>query len=444
MSKGKGSIYLRGDVWWMAYYDASGKRIPVSTGFRADQRKDAERLLVATRKKVAAEVEAGASGGSLAAYAEVKWLPVRERMGHAAYRNERTRMRLHVVPRLGALRLEDLELRHVIGLVRELKTAGLAPRTVRHVIGDLSNLLREAEIDNLITRNPCDLLRRGDLPGVKDADPKWRATAVFTHAEVEALLFDQRIPWWRRIDYAVAALTGARNGERVVLRWSHWDTSRAPLGCLVFEAAYSENLGREKGTKTDVPRYFPVHPTLAQLLMVWRAVGWAEANGREPRADDLILPNHGERRTNSVIWKGLQEDLELLGLRRRRAHDFRRTTISLALADGARKEIIQTLTHPSRKQAFDLYVSLPWGTLCSEVAKIRVGHPAATPLLQSTMGAAGIEGAAERRSKPPTTAVTSEAVWDSAPSPAEGRSKRSSVERDLLWVASVTPIEVVH
>lgn len=430
MSKRDGSIYLRGDVWWMAYYDAAGKRRLVSTGLR--QEKDAERLLIATRKKVAAQAEAGAAGGSLASYAEAKWLPVRERMGHAAFRNERTRMLKHIVPRIGSMRLEDIDARHVIALIRELRAAALAPRTIRHVIGDLSNLMREAEIDKLIDRNPCELLRRGDLPAVKDADPRWRATAIFTHEEIEALLFDTRIPWGRRIDYAVAALTGARSGERVVLRWSHWDAAREPLGCLTFEGAYSENLRKEKGTKTEVPRYFPVHPTLALLLADWRANGWAEDNGRAPRADDLILPHGGKRRTNSVIWKGLQADLETLGLRNRRVHDFRRTTISLAMADGARRDIMQTLTHPSRKQAFDLYVSLPWETLCSEVAKIRVGHPAATPPLQSEWAQQGLKVRQGVRSTPTGPASPSESEGAPTLDAAGGRSKRSSHERE--WV----------
>ncbi|MDQ3223666.1 MAG: site-specific integrase, partial [Gemmatimonadota bacterium] len=381
MGKRSGSVYLRGDVWWMAYYDATGKRVMISTGLREE--KDARRLLVATRKSVAAQVEAGAAGGSLAAYAETKWLPVRERMGLSGYRNERTRIRKHVIPRLGAMRLEDIEVRHIVALVRDLKADELAPRTIRHVVGDLSGVMREAVIDKLVDRNPCELLRRSDLPPIKDADPRWRASALYTREEVEALLLDPRIALSRRIDYAVAALTGARSGERVALRWKHWDRDRKPLGCLTFEASFSENLKREKGTKTDVPRHVPVHPLLALLLGEWEREGWPADNGHAPGPEDLLLPYNGTHRTHSVMWKGLQRDLVTLGLRARRVHDFRRTTISLAMANGARRDIMQTLTHPSRKQAFDLYLTVPWEALCSEIAKLRVGDLAATPQLHS-------------------------------------------------------------
>jgi hypothetical protein len=43
----------------------------------------------------------------------------------------------------------------------------------------------------------------GELPPKEDKDPLWRAGAVFTQAEVEQLIGDERVPEDRRVPYAV-------------------------------------------------------------------------------------------------------------------------------------------------------------------------------------------------------------------------------------------------
>jgi hypothetical protein len=57
------------------------------------------------------------------------------------------------------------------------------------------------------------------------------------------------------------------------------------------------------------------------------------------------------------------------------AHDLRRTFISLALADGGRKDILRWITHGPKGDVFDDYTTLPWTSLCEEVAKLKVEFP---------------------------------------------------------------------
>ncbi len=63
------------------------------------------------------------------------------------------------------------------------------------------------------------------------------------------------------------------------------------------------------------------------------------------------------------------EDLGRLGLRHRRHYDTRRTFISLGVAGGGRKDVLRWITH-SPGDIFDEYTTLPWETLCAEVAKL--------------------------------------------------------------------------
>ncbi len=62
----------------------------------------------------------------------------------------------------------------------------------------------------------------------------------------------------------------------------------------------------------------------------------------------------------------------MLGLRRRRQYDSRRTFISLAQADGARKDILRWITHGPDGDIVSAYTTLPWNALCEEVAKLRI------------------------------------------------------------------------
>ncbi len=65
-------------------------------------------------------------------------------------------------------------------------------------------------------------------------------------------------------------------------------------------------------------------------------------------------------------------DLDKLGLRRRRQYDSRRTFISLARGDGARKDVLCWVTHGPEGDVFDDYTTLPWPTLCAAVACLRI------------------------------------------------------------------------
>ncbi|MDI3287338.1 hypothetical protein [Polyangium sp. 15x6] len=90
-------------------------------------------------------------------------------------------------------------------------------------------------------------------------------------------------------------------------------------------------------------------------------------------------------------------DLETLGLRHRRAYDLRRTMISLARTDRARKDLLELCMHnPHKKQStIDIYTEFPWDALCAEVAKLRVKRVVlaqVVPLpLAKVAGAPGIE-----------------------------------------------------
>lgn len=215
--------------------------------------------------------------------------------------------------------------------------------------------------DELIPFTPC-VLARGILPKNIDKDASFRANAIFTREEVQILISDVRLLEDRRVFHALKALAGLRHSEASGLRWRQYDRALEPLGAL--------NLER---TKTQVPRRVPVHPTLGRILQNWRDGGWERTFGRAPTAEDLIGSTRNmTERLSPESANAFRLDLAMLGMRHRRGHDLRRTFITLAQVDGARRDLLETITHGPRGNIINVYTTFPWPALCAEVAKLRI------------------------------------------------------------------------
>jgi integrase len=284
----------------------------------------------------------------------------------------------HARPALGHLKLIEIQPATIRDLVLELRSAGeFAPRTIRHVYGSIRGVFRSAQIDGLIAASPC-VLEAGTLPPNVDRDPTWRATAVFSRDELEALISDERVPHDRRVLYALFGLGGLRLSEAAGLRWEHLDGASAPLARLFVNQSY----GRP-GTKTGASREVPVHATLAEILSVWKRSGWASIYGRHPKPDDLVVPTRRFGMRNAKDCTTARErDLARLGIRHRRGHDLRRTFISLAQVDGAVPHILERVTHGPRGDILNQYTTYPWASLCREVAKLKVAPPRAADVIR--------------------------------------------------------------
>lgn len=70
------------------------------------------------------------------------------------------------------------------------------------------------------------------------------------------------------------------------------------------------------------------------------------------------------------LWPHAQQlhgDQDMLKMRRRRGHDLRRTFITLAQVDGARQDLLQSITHGPRGDIVSVY-TFPWPALRDGVA----------------------------------------------------------------------------
>jgi integrase len=371
-----GSLYRKGAKLWARYKDETGSWRGAPTPYRPGEETQARRFLkrlevgIDARKQSA---DGGASQGpiTVASYA-TRWIADRKALGLKAAGDDENRLK-HALPLLGAMKLDEIRPRQIRDLVLELrKQATLAPRTIRHVYAILATMFRTAVADELIIATPC-VLTKGILPKKVDKDPNFRANAIFTREEVEQLISDVRLLEDRRLLYALKGVAGLRHGEASGLRWRHYQPDLDPLGAIDLDR-----------TKSQVPRRVPVHPTLAALLEEWRTAGWERTYGRSPTAQDFIVPTRNmTERPSPDSQRSFLQDLAMLKLRPRRGHDLRRTFITLAQVDGARRDLLETLTHGPRGDIINVYTTFPWPALCAEVVKLKI------ELRPHTAGAAG-------------------------------------------------------
>lgn len=297
----------------------------------------------------------------------VKWLDHRRDIGLRNTLNERGQLEHHVLPVLGDTPVHQIRVRHIRELIDRMRTGGeLAPRTIRSVYGTLHKFFADLVVDEVLPASPC-VLTKDQLPKIRDKNPAWRAGALFTRDELELLISTRAIPHDRRVINAILLLTGLRFGEFAGLRWRDLDERTEPLMRLAISHSY------DHGTKTESPRLVPVHPVLAEILLEWKRLGFPRMTHKTAGPNDLIVPSRRGRMRSRHQHRGkFLDDLHRLGLRHRRVHDTRRTMVTIARVDGARRDVLEQITHAPRGNILDLYTTLPWPTLCEAIACMKV------------------------------------------------------------------------
>jgi integrase len=379
------SVYQRGGsryLYMSVFNPRTGKYHDHTTGLSHDKRAEAQAMAEEVERQLAAEFKlfgAKSTPLTVALYAE-RFLEGRRARGLHDVKTDEGRLRKHLIPSpLGRMLVHDVRPSHCRHFARALTARcgsgdeHLAPRTVINVCTLVRTMFEEAVSDELIPQTPW-ALKKGDLPKKSDKDPEWRATAVFSLDELEQLLsLNDQVPPDRWVLYNLLALTGQRFGTVAALRWRHYHPALEPLGRLLFAVSYNTKTGITKRTKTEAVFEVPVTPMLKAVLECWRTAGWPWLMGRASSDDDLIIPSReGDPRSVTHADKKFHEDLERLGLRRRRVHDLRRSYITLARAQGARTDVIQCITHRTRADMMNAYTSFDWKTLCEEAGKLRV------------------------------------------------------------------------
>ena len=210
----RGHIRKRGQKWAVVVLDLGrgedGRRQQRwHSGFH--RRRDAERKLAEILGRLESGSYVEADKVSLGDYLTRTWLPA---IGASVRPSTLARYRLDVetklVPRLGSIPLQKLNGAHLDALYAELLEEGLSPSSVRHVHVVAHRALRDAERNDLVTRNAATRATPPRIP--RKELSVWSAEQL---REFLAAVEGDRLyaAWW------LLGTAGLRRGEVLGLRW---------------------------------------------------------------------------------------------------------------------------------------------------------------------------------------------------------------------------------
>jgi integrase len=355
------------------YQDKHGRWVGrVTMGVRDNGRPDRRHVRGATRAEVTLKVRAlerardsGTARSAGQRWTVAGWLeywianiavpPHIADNTHAGYRVDVSK---HLVPGIGAHRLEKLTPEQVERLYAKLQHDGLSSGGVHHVHRTLRAALNEAVRRSHLTRNPV-LLAKAPMLTETEVEP-------YGVEEIQRLL---KVASERRNSarWAVALALGLRQGEALGLRWDDVDLDTGVLrirrsrqrpkyahgcgGTCGRKAGYCPQRVNTRlasgGVKSKAGRRtIGLPPQLLALLrkhwakqdqeralarQLWHDEGWVFAS---PTGQPLI-PN-----TDYHAWKRLLKDA---GLRESRLHDARHTAATVLLILGVPVRTVMSL-----------------------------------------------------------------------------------------------------
>ena len=306
------------------------------------------------------------------------------RLQRATIASYERNVRLHIVPHIGALRLDQLTGTRLTKLYRQLEESGrvdgqggLSARTVRYCHTNVHAALAAAVRDGALSVNPAD---KAVPPSAKSAaSPEMK---VWTAGELRAFL-DQRAKANDEllIAWSLLLATGMRRGEALGLRWGDVDFDGSRLS--VRRAAI---LLTRKGFPVEViieppksgkPRVVDLDPgTLIRLKAHKVALGTIALSLARDGAYVLPNPDGSVRNPNQfsatfvdtldAARKALGEDV----LPRIRLHDLRHTHATLLLKAGVPVKVVsERLGHASAMITLGVYAHVMPGMQAEAAAK---------------------------------------------------------------------------
>lgn len=339
-----------GKVRWLAgYSDGGGTR-----RFRQfETKRDADAFLTQARSQVQQGVHTPDAISPTVAQAAEMWLQrcERDKLEATTIRQYRTHVNLHIVPRIGTMKLSRVTAPAVNAFADQLLADGRSREMVKRVIVSLSSIVTEAQRRGLVTVN-----------NVRSASPVKRSTREDARPEMPTrdqlkAIIDATPDRYRPL-ILTAIFTGLRGSELRGLLWEDVDLKRGVLSVRRRVDRFNA-FGPPKSRAGT--RDIPLSPILLHTLKAWKL---ACPNGKL----GLVFPtgaggveSHGNILSRvfwpiqiqagvTVIGEGGQPDAKFS------LHALRHAAAALWIEQGLMPKRIQTLMgHASIQQTFDQY-----------------------------------------------------------------------------------------
>ncbi len=244
----------------------------------------------------------------------------------SSWQTDETVHRIHVLPRLGSLALDEIKVDAVADLINELRKAGYAAGTINRAI--------------VILRYIYNLAARWKVPGASEnpasgltAGPEVQRNRFLTEVEARALISSIEVDENRTAANCIMLLllTGARRNEITFAKWDAVDLKRKKL--LVSKS------------KSGKPRAVALNPVALELIT---------AIPKVPNCP-WIFPSPVTGKPSASLffpWSRIRKRAKLEDLR---LHDLRHSFASFLANRGVQLYVIQRLLghlHPKTTQRY--------------------------------------------------------------------------------------------
>ncbi|MDP9371051.1 MAG: site-specific integrase [Chloroflexota bacterium] len=324
---GEGTIYQRPDGIWCGQVRLPGQRKTVYGKTRAEvQRKiraivaDAEQGIMPAPERL-----------TVAAFLE-RWLADDvSRLDQYTVKNYSIYVRRHIIPKLGKIKLAQLQPAHVQGLYAAMQQRGLAPKTIRNAHGVLRTALGKAVAWGLVPRNVAALAAPPKAPS-----PEFRTLTVEEAKRIDRATQGNR---WAPM-LLLALTTGLRQGELLGLKWGDIDFA---AGVLQVRRQYERD-GTFSTPKASSQRRLDLAQAELRAFAIQRE---AQERDRERWGDryieqDLVFATHqGRPLMHRNVFREFKRLLKKADLPGVRFHDLRHTNATLMLGQGVHPKVVQ-------------------------------------------------------------------------------------------------------
>lgn len=351
----RGSVYWRNGKCYahVTWRDADGKRRQRKTSHRTEP--EAQRARTEMLRAIDTATAVAPARDTVDAYL-AGWL---EHLELVAGRRPSTvssyrKMLARYLPEpLRAARLQHVTVADIDGVYRVMARRGLSARTIRYLHTVLRKVFADAQRQGLVVANVVD---RASPPSTVAA----KAPTFPTWSEDELNRFLDHIEGRQGAEVIhFAALTGARRGELVALRWDDVDLDRR-LVTISRAATFVDGRLVEGGTKTHQVRTATLDEGLVAMLRRHRVrqTEWRLQVGTYWVDRGLVFPGAGgDFEHPDTLTQRFERLVASSGLPRIRLHDLRHTHATLWVEDGVdAKTVMQRLGHSTVAFTLERYV----------------------------------------------------------------------------------------
>ena len=331
------------DTWFFRYReDRAGRRVyrnlKIGTVRELPHRRDAEKAVLSLRAKINSGVRTPETvADAIAHYSKIELVP--ERKSHATLENVGGVLRLHIAPKWGPLRLDQVR---TVKVEEWLHNLTLAPATRNKIRNVFSALFSHAMRYEWIERNPIQKVRASSA---RLTEPE-----VLSPDEFRLLLPELDIR--ERAMVMLAGSTGLRRSEMFALRWA--DVCFMTMQVHVTKGIVRNHMGTTKTPASRKP--VPLHGSVAAALMEWRSASMyrddsdylfpsIRLNGTQPLFPDMVL---NKLVRPAALRAGIRKKIGWHTFRHSLATNLRSLGVDVKVAQ-------ELLRHANSRTTLDLY-----------------------------------------------------------------------------------------